>query len=76
ISTWIKGEPAPGLEVSLTGEAESGHPPKPGILGPVLGLYHAARCLGLRPALLESLGIRAPFSRLSLLGLKPAHRLE
>ncbi|WP_172958495.1 hypothetical protein, partial [Thermus scotoductus] len=42
----------------------------------MLGLYHAARCLGLRPALLESLGIRAPFSRLSLLGLKPAHRLE
>lgn len=42
----------------------------------MLGLYHAARSLGLRPALLESLGIRAPFSRLSLLGLRPVHRLE
>lgn len=42
----------------------------------MLGLYHAARSLGLRPALLESLGVRAPFSRLSLLGVRPRHRLE
>ncbi|BAW01185.1 anthranilate synthase component II/para-aminobenzoate synthase glutamine amidotransferase component II [Thermus thermophilus] len=41
-----------------------------------MGLYHAARRLGLRPALLESLGPRTPFSRLSLLGVRPAHRLE
>ena len=44
--------------------------------GGLLGLYHAARCSGLRPALLESLGPRTPFSRLSLLGVGPAHRLE
>jgi len=42
----------------------------------VLGLYHAARALGLKPALLESLGPGTPFSRLSLLGLGPRHRLE
>ncbi|WP_208619946.1 chorismate-binding protein [Thermus tenuipuniceus] len=30
----------------------------------------------MRPALLESLGPRTPFSRLSLLGVRPAHRLE
>jgi anthranilate synthase/aminodeoxychorismate synthase-like glutamine amidotransferase len=42
----------------------------------VLGLFQAARALGLRPALLESLGPKTPFSRLSLLGLKPRHRLE
>jgi len=42
----------------------------------VLGLYHAARALGLRPALLESLGPRTPFARLSLLGVRPRHRLE
>ncbi|GLV48310.1 aminodeoxychorismate components I/II [Thermus sp. LT1-2-5] len=42
----------------------------------MLGLYHAARALGLRPALLESLGPRTPFSRLSLLGVGPRHRLE
>jgi len=41
----------------------------------VLGLFQAARALGLRPALLESLGPKTPFSRLSLLGLKPRHRL-
>jgi len=42
----------------------------------VLGLYQAARLQGLRPALLESLGPKTPFSRLSLLGLRPSHRLE
>ncbi|MDM7324618.1 MAG: aminodeoxychorismate components I/II, partial [Thermus sp.] len=42
----------------------------------MLDLYHAARSLGLRPALLESLGVRTPFARLSLLGVRPAHRLE
>jgi len=42
----------------------------------VLGLYHAARASGLRPALLESLGPRTPFARLSLLGVRPRHRLE
>ncbi|AEV16127.1 Anthranilate synthase component II/para-aminobenzoate synthase glutamine amidotransferase component II [Thermus sp. CCB_US3_UF1] len=42
----------------------------------MLGLYHAARTRGLRPALLESLGPRTPFSRLSLLGVRPRHRLE
>ncbi|WP_243089875.1 chorismate-binding protein [Thermus neutrinimicus] len=42
----------------------------------MLGLYHAARALGLKPFLLESLGVRTPFSRLSLLGVRPKHRLE
>nr|WP_245537202.1 chorismate-binding protein [Thermus igniterrae] len=44
--------------------------------GGLLALYHAARARGLRPALLESLGPKASFSRLSLLGLRPQHRLE
>ncbi|KGQ21751.2 chorismate-binding protein [Thermus filiformis] len=44
--------------------------------GGLLALYHAARGLGLRPALLESLGPRTPFGRLSLLGVRPRHRLE
>ncbi|GAA6734735.1 aminodeoxychorismate components I/II [Thermus oshimai] len=48
----------------------------PSILPSVLGLYHAARALGLRPALLESLGPRTPFGRLSLLGVRPRHLLE
>ncbi len=30
----------------------------------------------MRPALLESLGPRTPFARLSLLGVRPEHRLE
>jgi len=42
----------------------------------VLALYHAARTLEMRPALLESLGPRTPFARLSLLGVRPRHRLE
>ncbi len=42
----------------------------------MLGLYHAARTLGLKPFLLESLGVRTPFSQLSLLGVRPKHRLE
>ena len=42
----------------------------------MVGLYARARALGLRPALLESLGVRTPFGRLSLLGLGPRHRLE
>lgn len=41
-----------------------------------MGLYARAKALGLRPALLESLGVRTPFGRLSLLGLRPRHRLE
>ncbi|WP_243031309.1 chorismate-binding protein [Thermus altitudinis] len=42
----------------------------------MLGLYHAARTLGLKPFLLESLGVRTPFSQLSLLGVRPKHHLE
>ncbi|TBH21787.1 chorismate-binding protein [Thermus thermamylovorans] len=42
----------------------------------LLLLYHRARSLGLAPALLESLGPKAPFARLSLLGVRPRHRLE
>lgn len=42
----------------------------------MLALYHGARTLGMRPALLESLGPRTPFARLSLLGVRPQHRLE
>ncbi len=38
--------------------------------------YGTARSLGLRPALLESLGPRVGGPRLSLLGLRPQHRLE
>ncbi|MGQ9753472.1 MAG: chorismate-binding protein [Thermaceae bacterium] len=42
----------------------------------MVGLYARARALGLGPVLLESLGARTPFGNLSLLGLKPRHRLE
>lgn len=42
----------------------------------MLALYHGARTLGMRPALLESLGPRTSFARLSLLGVRPRHRLE
>ncbi len=42
----------------------------------MVGVYARARGLGLKPVLLESLGARTPFGRLSLLGLGPRHRLE
>ncbi len=41
-----------------------------------LGLYRRARALGLRPALLESLGPRTAFGRRTLLGLQPTRCLE
>ena len=41
-----------------------------------LTIYAQARAAGLRPALLESLGPATPFSRLTILGLRPSRRLE
>ncbi|HUK78824.1 MAG TPA: aminodeoxychorismate components I/II, partial [Thermoleophilia bacterium] len=41
-----------------------------------LTVYAQARAGGLRPALLESLGPATPFSRRTILGLRPRRRLE